>query len=70
MTRIGFDHELKGLQDDMIALGSMVEKAIIRAVDSLKRRDFEVSRRIIEDDRLINEKRYEIEVHTYTKSCQ
>ena len=59
--RRGFEHELLGLQDDMLALGSMVEKAIVRAVDSLKRRDFAASRKVIDDDQLINHKRYEIE---------
>lgn len=59
--RRGFEHELNGLQDDMLALGSMVEKAIVRAVDSLKKRDFEASRKVIEDDQLVNHKRFEIE---------
>ena len=39
----------------------MVEKAVSKAVDALKRQDLEASRRIIDDDRFVNEKRYEIE---------
>ncbi|MEE9284551.1 MAG: phosphate signaling complex protein PhoU [Dehalococcoidia bacterium] len=61
MTRIGFEHQLQELQDDVLILGSMVEKAVIKAIDSLKRRDFEASQRIIADDTLVNQKRYEIE---------
>ncbi len=61
MTRIGFEHQLEELKDDMLTLGSMVEKAVIKAVDALKRRDFDTSQRIIEEDAMINHKRYEIE---------
>ena len=61
MTRIGFEHQLEELKDDMLTLGSMVEKAVIKAVDALKRRDFDASQRIIEEDAIINHKRYEIE---------
>ena len=61
MTRIGFEHQLEELKDDMLTLGSMVEKAVIKAVDALKRRDFDTSQRIIEEDAMINRKRYEIE---------
>ena len=61
MTRIGFEHQLQELKDDMLTLGSMVEKAVIKAVDALKRRDFDTSQRIIEEDAIINHKRYEIE---------
>ncbi|MSQ25580.1 MAG: phosphate signaling complex protein PhoU [Dehalococcoidia bacterium] len=61
VIRKGFAHELQGLQDDMLELGSMVEKAVSKSVDALKRQDLESSRRIIDDDRFINNKRYEIE---------
>ena len=39
----------------------MVEKAVSKSVDALKRQDLEASRRIIDDDRFINDKRYQIE---------
>lgn len=61
MTRRGFDAELHVLQDDMLALGSMVEKAIVKSVDALKRRDFALSRKVMDDDSLINHKRWEME---------
>ena len=35
-----FERELKELQDDVLLMGSMVDKQIARAVESLKRRDF------------------------------
>jgi len=56
-----FDRELQRLQDEILALGSMVENALVESVDILKRRDMEGSRRLIAQDRLINEKRFAIE---------
>ena len=61
ITRRAFDKELRELQDDVLTLGSMVEKAIIKAVESLKRRDFNLSRQVMHEDILINEKRFQIE---------
>jgi phosphate transport system protein len=64
MPRETFDRELQSLQDEVLILGSMVEKAIVESVDVLKRRDKEGSRRLVADDRLINEKRFAIEADT------
>ena len=61
MTRQNFVSELDKLQDDMIALGNMVENAISSAITALKEQDLETARVIYLNDRLINEKRYQIE---------
>ena len=61
MPRKTFDRELQRLQDETLALGSMVENSITESVEILKRRDMEGSRRLIAQDRLINEKRFAIE---------
>jgi phosphate transport system protein len=61
MTRESFELELQRLQDELLVLGSMVEKAIIGSVDTLKRRDLEGARRLIAEDRILNEKRFAIE---------
>ena len=58
------DQKMRALQDDLIVLGSMVEEALIKSVEILKRRDFEASRRLIAADKDINAKRYEIERDT------
>lgn len=63
MPREVLDRELAELQDEVLILGSMVDKAIDRSVTALKRRDVEASQRIIEEDRDINRKRYAIEEH-------
>jgi len=61
MLRKTFEEALQRLQDEVLVLGSMVEKALMESVESLKRRDLEAARRLIAGDRLINEKRFAIE---------
>jgi phosphate transport system protein len=64
MTRRTFDQELDRLQDEVLALGSLVEEALVRSVETLKQRDFVGSRRLIAGDRAINQRRYAIEEDT------
>ena len=61
MPRQTLDREIRHLQDEVLLLGSMVEQAMLNAIDSLKRRDIATSRRVYSDDDIINEKRYAIE---------
>lgn len=61
MSRRAFDQQLQRLQDEILALGSRVEDALVRSVGTLKFRDFEGARRVIAEDRAINEQRYAIE---------
>lgn len=61
MGRTSFERELKRLQDEVVALGEMVERAIIESVEILKRRDQEAARHLIAADRSINEARFAIE---------
>lgn len=61
MPRLALERELQRLNDDILLLGSMAEKAILQAVDMLKRRDIEGSRRLVADDLRINQKRFAIE---------
>ncbi|MFL7838110.1 MAG: phosphate signaling complex protein PhoU [Candidatus Promineifilaceae bacterium] len=60
-TRTGFDKELQGLDEKIIQLGSMVDEAIEKSMRSLRERDVELAREVIEGDLLINDLRYEIE---------
>ncbi len=64
MLRQTFERDLKKLKDDVLVLGSMVENALMESVNLLKKRDFDGSRRLIQDDRKINTKRFEIENET------
>jgi phosphate transport system protein len=61
MPRTSFEHHLHELQDDVLILGSMVEKAISRSIEALKKRDLELASKVIAADREIDLKRYEIE---------
>jgi phosphate transport system protein len=61
MTREVLNQHIQQLKDEVLLLGSMVEEATLRAVDALRQRDIEASETIIEDDILINEKRFAIE---------
>ncbi|MEA3253357.1 MAG: phosphate signaling complex protein PhoU [Chloroflexota bacterium] len=61
MTRESFEHHLRELQDEVLILGSMVEKAIARSVQALKERDLDLARGVIADDARINRKRFDIE---------
>jgi phosphate transport system protein len=59
--RTAFHKKLKEIQDDVLAMGSMVEKAIGRSIEALKKRDLDMAHALITDDLRINEKRFAIE---------
>jgi phosphate transport system protein len=61
MPRESLDRKLQGLIDQVLVLGSMVENALTESVEGLKRKDIEASGRLIAHDRLINERRFEVE---------
>ncbi|MGD1995802.1 MAG: phosphate signaling complex protein PhoU [Anaerolineae bacterium] len=61
MPRATFAKELQRLQDEILVLGNMVERAISESVESLKQRDREAAQRLILEDRVLNEKRFAIE---------
>jgi len=66
MPREKFEHDLHRLQDEVLELGAMAERAITESVQVLKERDVTHARAIIEADRHINEKRYAIENEALT----
>jgi phosphate transport system protein len=61
MLRKTFEHEIQQVKDDVLVLGSMVEKAIIDSVEALKKRDIKASEKIFDEDKEINKKRFDIE---------
>jgi len=61
MPRNTFERDLQKLQDEILFLGSLVEDALVESVDGLKQRDLDRARKLIADDRLVNQKRYAIE---------
>jgi len=56
-----FHKKLREIQDDVLVMGSMVEKAITRSVEALKERDLGKAREVITGDLTINKKRFNIE---------
>ena len=66
MPRETFDREINQLQDQLMAMGIMVEQAVNAAVDTLRHGNRKAARRIMEADQQINEKRYMIEHNTLT----
>lgn len=66
MARETFERSLQRVQEDLLVMGSMVEEALVKAVDTLKRQDLEAAKQLIQQDRIINEKRFAIESDTLT----
>ena len=52
--RTGFHKRLREIQDDILVMGSMVEKAILHSVQALKDRELAMAKQIIADDVKIN----------------
>lgn len=59
--RSRFDEKLTQLNNSLIEMGALVEYAIAKATEALKARDIDTARKIIEDDRIIDEKEKDIE---------
>jgi phosphate transport system protein len=59
--RESYRRDLQNLHDQVLILGSMVDKAIDRAIQALTRLDFGLARQVIEDDKTVNKHRFEIE---------
>ena len=66
MVRETFERDLQELEDELLTLGSMVGQAIMDSVRSLKERDRDEARRVIKQDRELNEKRYALEAKALT----
>jgi phosphate transport system protein len=61
MPRETFEQDLQRIQDEILALGSMVERALVDSVEGLKQQDQKQARRLIAGDREVNRKRFDIE---------
>ncbi len=61
MLRLDLDRQLGQLQQEVVSLAEIVDKATMRAVDALKRRDLVESKQVVQEDDYIDQKRYEIE---------
>ncbi|HEY97802.1 MAG TPA: phosphate signaling complex protein PhoU [Dehalococcoidia bacterium] len=59
--RTAFHKRLREIQNDVLTMGSMVEKAISRSIEALRERDLNKAQSVITDDQKINKKRFTIE---------
>ena len=56
MPRESYKQHLRELQDELLILASMVDKAIDKSVQSLRERDLDLARQVIADDNRIDRK--------------
>ena len=61
MVRADFDRSLEELQAELVGLSEMVERAIVKSMDALERRDLAVAYEVVDEDDLIDEKRFDLE---------
>ena len=61
MSRKLFAQKIQNIKDEVLLLGSMVEDAVIKSVQSLKTRDVKQAKQIYQHDIELNDKRFSIE---------
>jgi phosphate transport system protein len=61
MPRETFDEQIGELQDDLLAMGELLDKAIERSIQSLANRDLELAQQTIDEDVLINQAQSDLE---------
>ena len=61
MVRESFYKHIKGLEKDVTDMGQMVITAINRSIEALKTRNIDEAEHIIEDDLLVDKKRWDLE---------
>jgi len=65
-ARTTLDRDLRMVQDDLLRLGSTIDTAISRALQSLANRDANLARQIVADDADVNKLRFQIEEECFT----
>ena len=61
IPRANYDQQLMHVQDELLLIGSMVEKAIQRSIESLSNRDLVLARQIVVDDDEIDRRQLGLE---------
>ncbi len=60
-VRANFNKKISDLQDNLLALASMVDKAVRHSIQALKTRSHVLAEDVIKQDREINQQRYQLE---------
>ncbi|CAN5782394.1 phosphate signaling complex protein PhoU [soil metagenome] len=63
-TRIEYAGELRALQDDILRLGSMVERQIQRSIEALRNQNLQLAQQVVDLDQKVNDARWKIEDDT------
>ncbi len=66
MPREKFEHDMKRLQEEILALGLMAENAVLESVEALRTQDLARAQALIDADKPINEKRFALENEALT----
>jgi phosphate transport system protein len=61
VSRDHYDQQLRGLQDDLLRLASLVEAAVARSITALQQQDVELARQVIAEDDIIDRRQYALE---------
>ena len=61
MSRDTLNLHIQEIKDEISAIGTLVEEATLKSIESLNKRDCDAAREIYLNDRVINEKRYAVE---------
>ena len=61
MPREHFHQQIEQLQDQMLEMGSMVDRQVERAMQALVEQDIELARAVVADDAEVNEARYHLD---------
>lgn len=65
-ARTHYAQQMQDIRSEILMMGSMVAKSIQRAVDALKARDADLARTVIDADKAIDHKHYELEEQALT----
>lgn len=60
-----FHHRLDQLSQDLLRIGSLVDEAIEQSMRALTTQDLTLARQVIQNDRVINAMRYQVEEQAY-----
>jgi phosphate transport system protein len=63
MTRENYDEQLRRLRNDVVLMSGMVNAAIDRSVEALRRQDLHLAQEVVDEDLAINQARWKIEEH-------
>lgn len=61
VIRIEYERELTALREGVVAMSSMVDKAIARSIDAVKQQDVALARNVYDSDEKINAFRWKLE---------